>query len=116
LSSVKNQIFLFLLGVVKCTLPVTECLGNSWATLHGGATCTIIDIVGTMALLTLDHERAGVTVDLNASYTNAARVGDTLMIEGRVLKTGKTLGFTEVTINRKSDGKLVAKGRHTKVL
>ena len=38
------------------------------------------------------------------------------MVEaGVVLKAGRTMGFTEVTIAR-ADGSLVASGRHTKML
>ena len=38
------------------------------------------------------------------------------MIESETLKVGKTLAFLKVDITRKSDGKLVASGSHTKHL
>ena len=103
-------------GEVEATLEVTEGLQNSYGGLHGGATCTLVDVVGTMALISTDPTRAGVSVDLSVSFTNAAKKGETIRLVGRVLKTGKRLGFTEVQIYRVSDGALVATGRHTKAL
>jgi acyl-coenzyme A thioesterase 13 len=83
-------------GSVVCELDVREGIQNSYGTLHGGAACTIVDVVGTMALLSLDPLRAGVSVDLSVSFTAAAKAGSRVRIEGRVLKTGKRLGFTQV--------------------
>lgn len=103
-------------GMVKCEMPVTEMVQNAYGTLHGGAQATLVDIVGTLALLTVDPTKAGVTVELNCSYASAAKAGDTVTVVGVVLKTGKKLGFTQVDITRNSDGKLVASGRHTKAL
>lgn len=103
-------------GYVECELLVTEAVQNSYSTLHGGATCTLVDVVGTMAALTRDPMRAGVSVDINVSFASAAKAGDTVRCEGRVLKQGKRLAFTQVDIYRKSDNTLIATGRHTKAL
>ena len=51
-------------GQVACSLTVNEELSNNYGTLHGGATSTIVDIVGTMALLATDPTRAGVSIAL----------------------------------------------------
>jgi acyl-coenzyme A thioesterase 13 len=83
-------------GRVTCELDVREGLHNSYATLHGGAIATLVDVVGTMALLSQDATRAGVSVDLSVTFTAAAKAGEKVRIEGRVLKTGKRLGFTQV--------------------
>ena len=56
---------------------------------------------------------------MNTSFCSAAKIGSELEIEGRVLKSGKTLGFTQVDIFVLQEGgsrKLVATGRHTKAL
>jgi acyl-coenzyme A thioesterase 13 len=103
-------------GHVTAELEVTDALQNSYATLHGGAIATIVDVVGTMALLTMDPLRAGVSVDLNVTYLAAAKAGESIVAHGTVLKTGKKLGFAQVDIRRKADGKLLATGRHTKAL
>lgn len=102
-------------GTVTCELVVDTGLQNTYGTLHGGAIATIVDVVGTMALLAKDHLRAGVSVEMNISYLAAAKAGEKVLIHGRVLKTGKRLGFSEVTITRQ-DGTLLATGRHTKAL
>ncbi len=103
-------------GRAVCSFRVEKELQNSYGTLHGGAIATIVDVMGTLALLSVDHTRGGVSVDLNVSFVAAARANDALVATGVVLKTGKTLGFTEVCIRRAECGKLVATGRHTKAL
>eukprot|EP00501_MAST-03F_sp_TOSAG23-6_P000497 GSMAST32.ASY1.ANO1.511.1 assembled CDS len=99
---------------VECSIQVTEKLLNSFGTLHGGATSTLIDIVGTLALLSVNPLKPGVSVELNTSFCSPAKTGETIKIEGRVLKSGKTLGFTEVKL--KVGDRLIATGRHTKAL
>lgn len=103
-------------GRAVCEVDVTDGLQNAYKTLHGGAITTLVDIVGTLALLSLDPTRAGVSVELNVSFASAAKAGETVVVEGRVLKAGKKLGFTEVDVRRASDGALIATGRHTKAL
>lgn len=103
-------------GSVVCEVEVEERLQNAYKTLHGGAIATLVDIAGTIALLSLDPTKAGVSVDLNVSFCSAAKAGETVLVEGRVLRAGKKLGFTEVDIRLKSTGQLIASGRHTKAL
>ena len=102
---------------VVCDLTIGTPHSNSYGTLHGGCTATIVDIVGTMAALTVDPLRPGVSVDMAISYLAAARVGERVVIEGRCLKMGGRLAFTEVKIYLgELGGKLVATGTHTKAL
>ena len=100
-------------GRVTCSMVVDEGVQNAYKTLHGGAVSTIVDVVGTIALLSIDATKPGVSVDLNVSFATAAMASSTVQIEGKVLKMGKRLGFTTVDI-RREDGTLVATGRHTK--
>ena len=100
-------------GRIMCTMLVDEGVQNAYKTLHGGAVSTIVDVVGTMALLSIDATKPGVSVDLNVSFATAAKASSIVQIEGKVLKMGKRLGFTTVDI-RREDGALVATGRHTK--
>jgi acyl-coenzyme A thioesterase 13 len=88
-------------GVVECELPIDVRHANTYGSLHGGCSATIVDVVGTMALLTKDPLRPGVSVDLNVTYLAAAKLGETVRIVGKVLKSGKRLGFTEVSITSK---------------
>ena len=147
-------------GEVECVLTVPESLSNTYGTMHGGAVSTVIDVLGTMALLTKDHTRAvrpthpgnqvatgasegccwlqGVSVDMNMTFCSAARTGEELLcapylppspshphwlrltvssacsLRGRVLRSGRTMGYTEIEVMRKSDGAMLAVGRHTK--
>ena len=68
---------------MEALLPVTTALSNSYGTLHGGASATVIDIVGSMALLSRDPTRPGVSVEINTTYTSAAKVGETVRVVGR---------------------------------
>ena len=102
-------------GSCVCTLPVEDHVQNAYKTLHGGAICTIVDVVGTLALLSVDPTKPGVSVDLNCNFITAAKAGEDIIIEGTVLKSGRRLGFTQVDLKHK-DGTLIATGRHTKAL
>nr|CAB3219764.1 acyl-coenzyme A thioesterase 13-like [Phallusia mammillata] len=100
-------------GKIKCEMPVLEEHLNLSGNLHGGFTATLVDVVSTYALGTLDDPRFGVSVDMNISYTSSAKQGDTLIITSDVLKRGQTLAFANVEIRDQND-KLIAYGRHTK--
>ncbi len=60
--------------------------------------------------------RPGVSVEINTSYCSSAKIGESLLIEGRALKVGKTLGFAQVDIKSADGLKLICTGRHTKAL
>ena len=101
-------------GEVECEIAVDEHLQNAYGTLHGGAISTLVDVVGTLALLSLDPTRAGVSVEMNTTFVAAAKAGAAVSVTGRVLKAGKKLGFTSVDL--RVGAQLVATGRHTKAL
>jgi len=100
-------------GRVVCEMQVTKETSNAFGHLHGGCQCLLIDVVGTMALLTKDVKRPGVSVEISSSFNRAAAAGETIEIEGVVTKYGARLGFTRVDI-RNQHGLIVASGRHTK--
>jgi acyl-coenzyme A thioesterase 13 len=102
---------------VVCELTVREAHSNSYGTLHGGCTATLVDIVGTMAALSVDPLRPGVSVDLNVSYMAAAKVGERVVLVGKCLRMGGRLAFTTVEVFlHEEGGKVVARGSHTKAL
>ena len=41
-------------GYARCELEVRDGVQNAYKTLHGGAVCTLVDVVGTLALLTIE--------------------------------------------------------------
>jgi len=106
-----------LTSVVACAVyAFLFAIHASYATLHGGGVATLVDVLGTLALLAKDHKRAGVSLEINISFVAAANAGEELEATGTVLKSGRSIGFTSVEIRRKADGKLIASGRHTKML
>lgn len=99
-----------------CEVVVSEALTNNYGTLHGGVIATLVDVVGTIALLGRDPRRAGVSIEMNQTFMSAARPGDRIVAIGTVLKYGGRLGFTHVDLRRDSaSGTLLASGRHTKM-
>lgn len=46
------------------------------------------------------------------SYMLPIKIGEVVTIEALCLKIGRNMAFTEATFRRKSDGALVAKGKH----
>ncbi|XP_033856858.3 acyl-coenzyme A thioesterase 13 [Acipenser ruthenus] len=103
-------------GKVVCELKVEEEHTNRGGTLHGGLTATLVDVISTTALLYTERGAPGVSVDMNITYMNAAKIGEDVLITAQVLKQGKTLAFTTVDVTSKATGKLIAQGRHTKHL
>jgi len=70
-------------GRVTCTMPVTAGVQNAYGTLHGGCVATLVDVVGTMALLAANPKKPGVSVDMSVSYVSAAKAGTDVIVEGR---------------------------------
>ena len=83
--------------------------------MHGGCIATLVDVLSTAALVSVS-DSSGVTLDLNVSYMTAAKDGDSVVIDARVLKVGKSTAALEVELRSVQTGSLVAKGRHTKFL
>ena len=96
----------------EVSLEVTRKLANNFGTLHGGMTALLVDVVGTLALLGRDPSRPGISIEMNQTFTATAEVGEVIIARGTVLRCGRSLGFTEVSIS--TPDKLIATGRHTK--
>jgi len=47
-------------------------------------------------------------------YLNSAKVGDRIVINSETVKLGKNLAFLKVTLSRKDDNIILARGSHTK--
>ncbi|XP_031638677.1 acyl-coenzyme A thioesterase 13-like [Contarinia nasturtii] len=86
---------------------------NAAGGLHGGFTATVVDNFTTYALVTKNCN-PGVTVDLHVSYLKGAREGDTVVIDAKAVKTGKTLAYLECELRNKENGQIIAKGSQTK--
>ncbi|KAK2921070.1 hypothetical protein Q8A73_000555 [Channa argus] len=103
-------------GKVVCEMRVEEEHTNRGGMLHGGLTATLVDVISTMAIMYTERGAPGVSVDMNITYMNAAKIGEDLLITAQVLKQGRTLAFSTVDLTSKATGKLIAQGRHTKHL
>jgi acyl-coenzyme A thioesterase 13 len=104
-------------GSACLRLPVGEPVLNLGGVLHGGAIATLVDVAGTIAIMTADRDhRPGVSTDLNVSFFAPGKRDGVVVAEAKVLKTGRTLAFVTVDIRREDDGVLVAQGRMTKHL
>ncbi|XP_022158814.1 acyl-coenzyme A thioesterase 13 isoform X1 [Momordica charantia] len=103
-------------GRVVCSLKVPARLLNENNSLHGGATAALVDCIGSAAIKTFGVSTTGVSVEINVSYMDAAYLDEQIEIESKVLRMGKTIAVVNVELRKKSNGKIVAQGRHTKYL
>jgi len=86
---------------------------STWAkALHGGAIASLIDTTGAMAAWTTAEiatpKYFGSTVGVNVNYLSGA-IGEDIYAEGRILKRGKEIIYTDVRVTNES-GKLLAQG------
>ncbi|GKV49540.1 hypothetical protein SLE2022_288840 [Rubroshorea leprosula] len=102
-------------GRVICSMKVPPRLLNAGKFLHGGATATLVDLVGSAVILTLGLP-TGVSVEINVSYLDAAYADEEIEIESKALRVGKAVAVVSVELRKKETGKIIAQGRHTKYL
>ncbi|WIA42983.1 hypothetical protein OEZ86_009521 [Tetradesmus obliquus] len=111
-------------GSVSCKLPVTKKLQNRYGTLHGGCIATLVDVVGSAALVTLS-DKGGVSLAINTLYLNPmpgggtvvveAKLvklgsGGTVVVEAKLVKLGRDVASIEVALRDDASGALVATG------
>lgn len=104
-------------GYVRIRLPASERLrGGVAGSLHGGVLSALADIaaLGAMTGLFTTREQPAGTAELSISFLRPA-LGAYVLVEGRVLKKGRTLAVIDIDITR-PDSKPVAKGRVTYAL
>lgn len=80
--------------------------------LHGGAIASLIDTTGAMAAWTTAEiatsKYFGSTVSVSVNYL-AGAIGEDIFAEGRVLKRGKEIIYSDVRVTNPA-GKLLAQG------
>lgn len=90
---------------------------NSLGGIHGTTSAALIDFSAGMSIVAKSGgEKTGVSTDIHISYVSSARVGDTVEIECRLNKLGRSMAFTTCEI-RKVGGdtkKVLVTGSHTK--
>ncbi|XP_028766130.1 acyl-coenzyme A thioesterase 13 [Neltuma alba] len=103
-------------GRVVCSMKIPPRLLNSHKSLHGGATATMVDLLGSAAIYSAGAPEVGVSVEINVTYLDAAYADEDIEIEARALRVGKAVAVVTVEFRRKKTGKVFAIGRHTKYL
>lgn len=99
-------------GYARLSLTLEDRHTNPNGVMHGGVVTTMMDSALGAALGALrgDAVRRNphATIAMNASFLAAARPGDRIVVEGRVLRLGRTVAFGEAEA-RRGDGDLIAK-------
>ncbi|XP_010475081.1 PREDICTED: acyl-coenzyme A thioesterase 13-like [Camelina sativa] len=102
-------------GRLICSMKVPPHLLNAGSFLHGGATATLVDLIGSAVIYTAAGvTHSGVSVEINVSYLDAAFLHEEIEIESRALRVGKAVAVVSVELRKKKTGKIIAQGRHTK--
>ncbi|KAI6228191.1 hypothetical protein M3Y95_00596500 [Aphelenchoides besseyi] len=102
---------------VTVEFEVDKSMTNSWNTLHGGCTASLVDMITTTAILTNDRneqQHPGVSVDLKVSYCTAAKLGETVVLDAIIEKFGRSLVFTRADLRTKDNSRLIATAQHIK--
>ncbi|KAM0939815.1 putative acyl-CoA hydrolase [Dioscorea sansibarensis] len=103
-------------GRILCSMTVPPRLLNTGNFLHGGATASLVDLVGSAAFYSAGAASSGVSLEISISYLDSAFVNEEIEIEAKVLRAGKAVGVSTVELRKKKTGKLIAQARHTKYL
>ncbi|XP_018571861.1 acyl-coenzyme A thioesterase 13 [Anoplophora glabripennis] len=104
-------------GNCLAEMEVSEEHTNPLGGLHGGFSATLVDNISSYGLLSHKFGSVpSVSVDLHTTYLRGAKIGDTIEIDARTLRVGKSLAVLEVYIKNKVTGELLVKGSHTKFL
>ncbi len=102
-------------GYAKLRMRYQDENSTAAKALHGGAISSLIDTTGAMAAWTTAEiatpKYFGSTVGINVNYLSAA-IGEDIFAEGRVLKRGKEIIYSDVRVSNAA-GKLLAQGTVT---
>ncbi len=102
-------------GYAKIRLHYRDENSTTGRALHGGAIASLIDTTGAMAAWTTSEiatpKYFGSTVGVNVNYLSGA-IGEDIFAEGRVLKRGKEIIYSDVRVTNEA-GKLLAQGTVT---
>ncbi|RWR82029.1 acyl-coenzyme A thioesterase 13 [Cinnamomum micranthum f. kanehirae] len=102
-------------GRICCSFKVPQRLLNEGNFMHGGATASLVDIVGAAAVFTVAPV-TGVSIEISVSYLDTACLDEELEIEAKVLRVGKTVGVVSVELRKKILGRLLLMGAIPSIL
>lgn len=95
-------------GNVKMKFTVEKYMLNPIGILHGGIMATMLDELMGAATFTLGRPNGYATINMNIDYLLSAKVGETIIGEGIVVRAGKTIVHVEAKIYN-NDNKVLAK-------
>ncbi|CAL5219115.1 g889 [Coccomyxa viridis] len=102
-------------GRLTCIIPVEPRVQNRYGTLHGGCIATLVDVVGSAALVTVS-ERSGVSLNISVDYLRPGQAGEEVLVDAKVVKVGGLIATINVDLKSVKTGQLVAQGKHIKFL
>lgn len=82
-------------GHCAAVLPTSARLSDQYGHLHAGCYCSLVDLISTTALASVER-RTAVSVTIAVDFYAPLAIGQELVIESRMVKAGKTLTFAEV--------------------
>ncbi len=102
--------------VVAIGFRLAEPHCNSRGSLHGGVIAALADNAMGLSYVSAHRKIYGegsgaVTVSLNVDYVAAARIGQWIAVEPRIVKAGRSMGFVEATIS--ADDTIIARASAT---
>ncbi len=99
-------------GVVQIGLHLRPAHCNSRGLLHGGVVAALADnAMGLSCGTSMATKQGLVTLSLSVDYVGTAKIGQWLQVEPRVLRTGKTVGFSDALVT--ADGAVIARASAT---
>tara|TARA_R110000868_G_scaffold125417_4_gene331341 strand:+ start:13375 stop:13803 length:429 start_codon:yes stop_codon:yes gene_type:complete len=89
---------------------------NSRGSLHGGVIAALADNAMGLSYVSAHRKIYGdgsgaVTVSLNVDYVASAQIGQWIVVEPRIVKAGRSMGFVEATIS--ADNTIIARASAT---
>ncbi|KAF2072688.1 hypothetical protein CYY_005994 [Polysphondylium violaceum] len=106
------------IGKLVCSMIVTPDICNIYSTLHGGAMATVVDVISSLAVLSMNKDatfKPSVSVEISVNYASAAKMNSKVYIYSSCYKEGKNLAFTETVLKNEKD-EVICKGSHTKFI
>jgi acyl-coenzyme A thioesterase 13 len=95
-------------GHISVEFLIREDMTNPMGVLHGGSAAAMMDEVIGMMVFALGREYGYSSVNLNCDFLNAARLGDILIANAKVVRAGRNIVHCECELVT-AEGKIIAK-------
>ncbi|MPR33215.1 PaaI family thioesterase [Salmonirosea aquatica] len=95
-------------GHISVEFTIRENMTNPMGVLHGGSAAAMMDEVVGMMVFALGREYGYTSVNLNCDFLNAARLGEVLTANAKVIRAGRNIVHCECELVT-TEGKIIAK-------